>query len=319
VKRKFVMALAVVLGLAGLSGCSTIAPPDQVGLYYMEGPSDGYRFSHCISPSSADDPEWNNSVVFLPTSLRTWNVAPGSKDSDQPIIKSSKPEDGQPSGVQVAVWVQINFYLNTYCDDSGGMAREFWEKLGRRYKADTDEGWRDLMNNTVVKALDKAVGDTTRLYGADVLVGNIDGAWEQARRNISDRFFTELGRLSGGDYFCGPTFDRTKPDCPEVEAFISDVDFADPGIQQARNDKQKALEEAAGKIARAEADAKAAKVTAQGQVAAADELAKLYGNKAWVALEQARIQLQIAQACGNNPNCHMILGVEDPDLLVTAN
>jgi hypothetical protein len=72
---------------------------------------------------------------------------------------------------------------------------------------------------------------------------------------------------------------------------------SDPGIQDARNAKQKAIEQAAAQVA-----------AAQGQVDAAAKQRDLYNNPAWVALQKAQIQLQIAQACGQNPNCHMIMG-----------
>lgn len=302
---RLVSAAAGLLGVLLLaSACSTIAEPDQVGLYYLEGQLDGYKFGHCIDPGAADDAEWNNSVVYLPTSLRTWNIAEDdSADSKTPVTVSSAPELGQPSGVQVNVWSQTNLILNTNCDDvegsKGGTLRRFWETLGRRYSADTSEGWRKMMLVTVVPALEKSTRSVVRQYKADDLVANKDNILATVQTQIAEQFASELERLSGGKFFCGPSFVRGKVDCPSVELIIKNVEFADDGIQQARNDKQKALEQAAAAVA-----------AAQGQVDAAKKLGELYGNKAWLELEKAKLQLQIAEACAQSAKCQMVMGTD---------
>lgn len=290
------------------TGCSTIAEPDKVGLYYMEGPSDGYKFDKCIDPGSTGPAEWNNSVVYLPTSLRTWNIAPDGGDTGAAVVVSTQPEPNQPSGVQVKVWSTTNFFLNTYCDKSGGVAKQFWENIGRRYKADTDDGWRNMLVQILVPALEKATQDVVRSYTADALVGNVGGIRAEAQDKISSQFTSELKRLAGGDYFCGPGFNRGKPECPEIELLIRDVDYADPGIQDARNAKQKAIELAAAKVAEAEGNAKAAVAQAQGEVDAAAKRGTLYENKAWVQLQLAEKQLEAIKACAASDKCTIIVG-----------
>lgn len=296
--RKSLVAAALVSGLA-LTGCSTIADPDKVGLYYNEGNSDGYQFGNCIEPGQTGDAEWNNSVVYLPTSLRTWNIAPQNGDSDQAVVASTKPEEGQPSGVEVKVWTTTSFYLNTFCDQKGGVIRDFWEKIGRRYGADTEDGWAKMLKQTLVPTLEKTTQAVTRLYSADALVGNIGDVRTEAQKKISETFTAELKRLVGGDFFCGPTFNRASNKCDPIEMIIRDVNYNDDGIQAARNEKQKAVELAAAKVAEA-----------QGIVDAANKLGTLYQNKAWAELEKAKLQLQAIQACANNSNCSLFIGVD---------
>jgi hypothetical protein len=278
------------------AACAEIADPDMVGLYYMEGQSDGYKFDHCIDPGKSDDALWNNSVVWLPNNLRTWNIAPQGGDTDRPITVASKPEANQPSGVQVNIWSQVNLMLNTNCDDGGNSPLvQFWEKIGRRYGADTEEGWKRTLLNTVVPALEKATRVVVRNYSADPLVAGT--SLPEIQEAIAREFSTELKRVTGGEFFCGPEFNRATTACPPVQVLVKDVDYTDPGIQQARNDKQKALEQAAARVA-----------AAQGEVDAAAKQRELYDNPAWVQLEKAKIQLEIAKACGQNPNCHMVMG-----------
>lgn len=305
-----IIAAGCVAGLV-LSGCSSTTDPDQVGLYYMQGSSDGNQFGHCTKPGATDDFEWNNEIIYLPASLRTWTMDDGeSADTKDPIVVSTKPSEGQPSGVQVNVWTQTKFVLNTYCDDKGGVVKEFWEKVGRRYGANTDEGWRKMLLETIVPALKTVIRNAVREYPADALVGNVGGIQQAAQTAISTAFATELNRLAGGPFFCGPTFTRASADCPAVELIITSIEYNDPGIQAARNEKQKALEEAAAKVARAQGEAQAKLAEAQGQVDAANKIRELYSNPAWVKLQLAQLDLEAIKACGANPNCKMIIGAD---------
>lgn len=305
------LALAACVGLVALTGCTSTTDPDQVGLYYMQGSSDGNQFGHCTKPGQTDDYEWNNQIIYLPTSLRTWTINDNEgSESHVPIIVSAAPEPGQPSGVQVKVWSQTKFHLNTFCDDNGGVIKEFWEKIGRRYGADTEDGWRKMLNDLLVPTLQKTTRDVVRLYPADKLVGNIEGVQTQAQAAIATAFGAELNRLAGGNFFCGPTFSRAKADCPVVEFSIIDVEFKDEGIQAARNEKQKAVEEAAAKVARAQGEAQAKLAEAQGLVDAAAKIRELYNNPAWVKLQLAQMDLEAIKACGANPNCKMVIGAD---------
>src|SRR4029079_15807194 len=131
----------------------------------MEGQSDGYKFGHCIEPGVSDKPEWNNSVVWLPNNLRTWNIAATGGDSNIPITVAAKPEVNQPSGVQVNDWTQTNFKLNTSC--VGGHASPLvtgWEPQGERYQADTEDGWNTMLNNAIVTALITSTRNVVRDY-----------------------------------------------------------------------------------------------------------------------------------------------------------
>lgn len=278
----------------------------------MQGSSDGNRFGHCTKPGQTDDYEWNNTIVYLPASLRTWTINKiDGADSQEPVVVSAAPQEGQPSGIPVKVWSQTKFYLNTYCDDNGGVVKEFWEKVGRRYGADTEDGWRRMLNDLMVSTLQKTTRDVIRTYPADKLVGNIDAVQTEAQGKIATQFAAELNRMAGGDFFCGPSFVRTKPECPAVEFSIIDVDFADDGIQAARNEKQKATEEAAAKLARAQGEAAALVAEAKGKADAAKELEKLYATPGWVALQREIIQQQaLIEACKAAKECRLVVGAD---------
>lgn len=297
-KRAAAVAAASIMALTGLTACSSIAPPDEVGLYYMEGSLDGYKFSHCYDPGSTTSYTWNNSVVLLPASLRTWKIEESSTDSKKPIQVPSAPQADQPGGVMMNIWTQTNFMLNTFCgtedNDTNSPIVQFWEKIGRRYQADTVDGWKIMLENTIVTALTTVTANVVREYPADVLVSGVKKPEIQQR--ISDAFTPELKRLVGGDFFCGPTFDRTKATCPAVEVLLLPVDYANAAIQVARDEKQAAVERASALVAEAE-----------GKVAAAGKTQELYNNPAWVQLELAKLELEKAKACAAAPNCTVVI------------
>ena len=302
--KRLVLAVAAgALLVTSAAACASIAPPDEVGLYYMEGPSDGYKFDHCYDPGSSTSYEWNNSTVLLPNSLRTWNIAPQNTpgaDSNSPIVVNSKPEADQPSGVQVSLWMQTNFALNTYCgkdnNDANSPIVQFWEKIGRRYSANTVDGWKGMLSSTIVTALETSARSVVRGYTADVLVSGQQR--EEVQNKIAALFQDEIKRVSGGEFFCAPTFDRKAPEqkCGEVQILLKDVDYTNASIQAARDEKQAAVERAAALVAEA-----------QGKVDAAAKTGSLYNNPAWVELEMAKIKLEQVKACASNPNCTVVI------------
>lgn len=310
---------ALALAAAGLAGCSTRPPADEIWLYYKDGSMDTKEFQECVEPNGKGPWEANNKVFALPTSLRTWNIRPQGGDTDQWIKSSSKPgKDGQP-GPEVGVYATAEFYLNTNCDDDADSpVVKFWENTGRRYGVSaeggkfSDKGWRTMLLNTLVPAEEKAIREVTKNYTADELDANANGVWKQMEQQLGKTFLDELKAKTGGDYFCGPGYDRTKKDCPPIRISITDINFADSGIAEAR-----------AKVFKAEQEAKAALIAAQSQVDVANKLSSAGRDPGYVRLKELETQLAIAekqlqavQACSSNPNCTVVVG--GPDVTVTT-
>jgi hypothetical protein len=301
---RLVAAALGIAVLAGLTGCSTRPSPDEIYLYYMNGPIDTKDFAECVEPNARGPWQANNDVFTLPTSLRTWNIRPSGGDTDVPIKSSSKPgPDGQP-GPQVIVYATAEFYLNTNCE--GGKDSpvvQFWEKTGRRYGVSnsdgefSEEGWRTMLLNTLVPAEEKAIREVTRNYTADALDANMDGIWRKMEEELGNTFLAELRAKTGGDYFCGPTYNRASGECPPIRISITDVSFADQGIAEAR-----------AKVFKAEQEAKAALIAAQSQVDVANKLSQAGRDAGYVRLKELETQLEMAKACAANPNCTLIVG-----------
>lgn len=317
------MAVAAV----GLAGCTSVTEPDRVGLYYFVGDLEGNKFDHCTTPSETDDMTFNDEIIYLPIDLRGWEISEAkSADSNELTTVSTKPEDNQPSGVQVKVSSKTSFMLNTFCGTpdkdgktDGGVARKFWETIGRRDDArgsddgggKVTDGWNAMLNRVMAPALKTASQNVLRTYGADALVGNIGGIRADAQKAIGEAFAVELKNATGGDFFCGPTFDRNKADCPQIVFSIIDIDYADAGIQSARNEKQKQIELAAAALEKAKGEAAALLAEAKGKADAAAKIAELYKNPNWVRLQDTILKTQaLIEACKAAKECKLIVGAD---------
>lgn len=308
--KKILLAVAAAALLLGGTACSYGNPgADEVGLYYEEGSLDGQKFLECVEPGESvmtgDMFEDGDAIYPVPASLRTWNIAPNGGDSNVPITVAAAPEPGQPSGAQVNLWLQFAFTINSACSDAASPAVQWWEKVGRRYYAadnteNKTEWWGKMLQNTIVPAAEAVSRTKARAYTPDALVGGSVNV--ELQKAIALDLPAELKRLTGGNYFCSPVFNRANPDqCGEVQVLLKDIDYTNPAIQAARDEKQKAIELAAALVAEAE-----------GKVRAAAAQAQLYNNPSWVGLEQAKIELEKvrlqSEACKASPNCTIVQG-----------
>ena len=326
---KGLTALSVAAAMV-LAGCSTVADPDAVGLFYQKGTSDGYKFLKCVNPGETGPSETelfgdNDELIQLPINARTWTIngmqvlgpdgktmiwapVPGADSGDE-IVVSAKPEENQPSGVQIRVATKTSFRLNTFCDSNGGVVREFWEKIGRRYYvADPVNWWRNMLQAELVPTQQAVIKEIARSYSADPFIANLDGVQGAAQTAISQRLAAEFNRVAGGNFFCGPTFNRASKDCPGLELLILGVEYADAGIQAARNEKVRAIELAAAALETAKGQANALVEEAKGKKNAAAEVANLYNSPGWVSLQLQILQLEAVKACAGNANCQMMIG-----------
>lgn len=334
--------LGAVTVLAALGACSSRAEPDEIGLYYTKGSVEGTKFQECVEPSTKGPGTVNDKVYWLNTGLATWNIQPEGGDTAEPITAGTRPDASGQAGPQVHVWATTEFYLNSDCTDAEGKETTsapvvlFWEKTGRRYKvtADIRDGnWKNMLLNTLVPVLNRTMQSVTRNFTADELDANIADTWAKAEALMRDEFTAQLRAKVGGDYFCGPEYQRDKevtwtqrtvkretgkdaagkpietftfgPDelksgtCSPVKVTISNVDYADKGLQDARAATRKAAEEAKKRL-----------IEAQAKVDEAAILSRAANDPAYMRLKELETQLQMAQACAANPNCTLIIGAD---------
>jgi hypothetical protein len=325
--KRLVFAVAAgALLIGSAAACTTTTSPSHVGLYYYVGPSEGNEFNHCTVPSKTDSPyPVNDEIWYVPVDGRTWYIDDtDGADSKELTLVTAKPEPGQSTGAAVKISSQTSFYLNSYCgtatdahpggDDKNSPLIQWWQKYGRGYGADVDPdqsaqdqrndpGWVNMLRQVLVPALNTAIKDTAKNYPASALVSGaanspmtVDGVERKGlRTEIGESLASELKRLTGGEYFCGPSFTRASPECPNVEV-TTQAEYASADLLLAQGEKQAAAERA-----------QAAVIEAQGKVDAAAKLGSLLNNPAWLEYQKALLQLQAVQECAKNPNCTIVM------------
>lgn len=314
-KRLAALIAFASVSMLALTGCGDYGNTtnDQVGLYYTAGDMDGHQFVEVIKPGGeAKSIAVNDDIFYVPASLRNWEIDPREgADQREPIIILSL------DGVELNVFSNTNFKLNTNEDDQGklpdgswdgGTVRDWWEALGARFGANTDEGWNNMLRVTLVPALRDAQTTVLQKYNADDLLNNKPitegpdkgkGTKEVAQRDISTLFQANLIKQSGGKFFCGPSFNRDNAEnvCPPVETLLGTVVKRNPELQAAADRKRAAADLAAAQL-----------IEAQGKAQAAALLAKSVQDPKVFALELEKIRAQAIAACG--AKCVVVMGAD---------
>lgn len=198
-----------------------------------------------------------------------------------------------------------------------------------------NDKWRELLMNTLVVAQRKALAEGTRFYAADDLDSNAHGERAELEKRIAPLFQAELRAKLGGDFFCGIGFrvddkgraqeveyeeyvatgtepiDPAKPDgvhrlifkvekkkstCPPIRISITDVDYANPAIAEARADVYAAQQRARAKL-----------IEAQAELDKSNLLGQAASNAAYIEYKRVEAQLAAAEACKANPNCTVVI------------
>ena len=85
-----------------------------------------------------------------------------------------------------------------------------------------------MLNDNFRKIIETSMRERVFTYTVDELfanaVGEASGHEDAIRKiqvDIASTLKENISRVLGGQYFCGPTFDRDKPDCPDFEFIIN--------------------------------------------------------------------------------------------------
>ncbi len=272
--RRLIPILAAGMILLGASGCSSEIEPDALGLKYTTGWIEGRHFDGILAPGSTKV-EFNDKIFQIPINQRSFRIEQDeSADVNGRLVV---PAGGNSDAVRVAFELVAAFKLNTWSSKfkdprtgktyEGGMAQKFYEELCRHYDCalkdgESPAGWRLLLREKFYPALQAAFKDEARRFTPDELVNNISietkgengekvmrPAQEVLLEAVGKRFGMALVRQTGGQYFCGPTFDRSAKGrarvCPPVELLISSVDFENPKVQESRETRKVAQDQVA--------------------------------------------------------------------------
>lgn len=290
----FVVALIFVIMF--VTGWRSV-PPDKVLLHYTGGPVQGTHFKQIIDPgSSTKFYGLLEHFYYLPATQRNYIISKNADEGDRHHADSiqSPSKEGVNFDFQLAVY----FKLNT----DPAVVKQFFEQICLKYNCwdlSADGGWDHMLNDTLRQQIENAIQIESRRYSTDDLANNpdvISSIQTAIGTDLKDRF----NKVLGGEFFCGPTFNRAHPTvCPDftfvlkkpeapanIREHYAAVKAAQIGIQEAQADALKKKAEAEGDAAR------------QAALQAAPELSPA---------QLRYLEVQAEQSCASNPNCTLVV------------
>jgi len=264
-KRSYLLATALLVGVAGLSACSvsdTAPTSAQCGFIVGDG-DDGRdaKVHKVVYPNQKVDlagPSDDEEVFLpIPCNSRNWITNPeGSKDANgDPIGDYHVAMRGVTStGTKGDVWLSMFWTPNQTESVMRNQFFPFCEKYDCFSNDDqkvnnSSAGWNDMLGENVPGAVNATVRDVMSAYTDDVWTK--DAGWSEIADKISAGFNAEFSKATGfGDnLFCGSGdvsgwSDPGKPGEGEFEC--GNVRFRIDGIENA-DDKQQQLSDAQSK------------------------------------------------------------------------
>jgi len=305
-----IVALTAVIMLFSAWGS---VPVDKVGLHYNGGPIEGQSFEKIIQPGSgAQFLGPRDSLVLLPIDQRSYTTCKaedvdGGDTCDGPdIVASTK------GGAEMRFRIGVSFKLNTGDD----IIQQFDKQICRKFNCSSGDGWDEMLQVQFRGPIEQAIQQSVRNYTVDQLYAgvNADGSstsiLEDVQADIAADLKENINQFVGGDYFCGPGFDRSKPEvCPDFQFQITDAVPVDEGVRNAFAENLSSAQ----RVITAENQANAEVAEAEGKKRAQEALAGLYTDPNYIAYLNALA----LQECAGNSNCTLIVGGNDTGVNVT--
>jgi hypothetical protein len=249
-----------------MTGCTSQAPVDQVGLYYTGGMFQGNHFKRLVQPGSgAQFRGWQDHIHYLPAGQRNYIVSKHGSEGDR---KGLDIIQVPAKGVLMDFEVSVYFKLNT----SSAVIRQFYEQICKKYSCDDNGGehWSQMLNDNLRKIIETSMQETVRPYDVGELYANQAGAsggndsLTKVQTEVGQSLKDRVNSVLGGEFFCGPKFDRNKPECPPLDFIINSAEPTDQavkdsftrirssvnGIQEATNNGLALQEQAKGEAAK---------------------------------------------------------------------
>lgn len=303
---KIVLASAAVLGIT-MAVVVLIqffmgwraTPVDMIGLHYTGGPFEGQRFVGIVEPGSGNRfLGLQDQLALLPVTQRDYTASEDDGADGPPIVAPAR------GGVDMKFDVGAYFTLNTTAD----VARRFYERVCIKFECDSDAGWNAMLKVNFRRPIEQAIQQSIRDYTVNELYAGVPEAGaateeeatailERVQDQISADLKENINTVLGGDFFCGPTFDRSVADCPDFEFQITSATPTSEAVRNAFNDNA-ASQQA---VVTARNNAESAVAVAEGNRAAQEAV------QASLTPEYLRLrEIEAMGKCAENPSCTVV-------------
>lgn len=278
-------------------------PGNKIGLHYNDGPLEGDSYERIVQPGSGSQflgPR--DRLVLLPIDQRSYTTCAEDKVNGDTCDGTDivAPTRG---GAEMRFRIGVSFKLNT----GDEIIKKFYEGICRKYDCNSGGGWDRMLQVVFRGPIEQALTQSVRNYTVDQLFAGVDengtstSILEDVQAVIAADLKENINEFVGGDYFCGPSFDRANPDsCPDFQFQITDAVPTDDDVRKAFSNNLASKQDVI--TARNRADAQVAE--AEGTKRAQEALAGLYTDPSYILYLQAVAQ----DKCAQNSNCTLIIG-----------
>ena len=304
-------AAGLVLGVVGavvgvifvimfLLGWGSV-PVDRIGLHYTGGPIEGQKFVKIVEPGTGQQfLGLQDKLVLLPVTQRDYIAGTSANVDGPPIVAPAK------GGVEMQFEISAYFTLNTSPD----VVRRFYERMCIKFGCTSDGGWDRMLENNFRKPIEQAVQQSIRGYTVDELYAGeareatteeeVTSLLVQVQDEIAADLKDNINRILGGDYFCGPTFEREDPEvCPDFQFQIVKAVPTNEGVIESFAENSASQQ----RVITAQNTAQAEVAEAEGRRKSQEALAGIYSDPAYVAYLEALAM----QECAKNSNCTLVI------------
>src|SRR5688500_2938533 len=276
-------------------------PIDKIGVHISGGPLEGQKYQGIAEPGSgARFYGLLDRVAELPVNQRNYIVSKHGGEGDrqgEDFIRV--PAKG---GIAMDFEVSVYFKLNT----SDKVLPNFYREICTKYNCTEQTGWDAMLNDNFRKMLETSMRARVFEFTVDELYANAQGeksgdqdAIRIIQNEIASALKDNVNSVLGGEYFCGPQFNREKPDvCPDFQFIINSAEPTSEAVRASFDEQRVAL----NSVQTAQNKALAKKAEAEGTLAAQQ------ASQAALTPEYLRLrEIEAMEKCAANSNCTLVI------------
>lgn len=270
-----VAILAVILLIGGgiyWMGATASAEPNKTCVVYSGGTFTDKEFQEILKPGTT------NKIIGWGSTTRCYNndqrsyigSSKGGADTT-PVAVTCRGDDvveGENGENTTASQITVVFDYNSYftLNTAEEKLKAFDREIGRKTKANTEDGWAEMLRDYLEPQITRAMQDAATKYSCLDLVGDTAIRTEY-QNDVVALFRTYLDSVVKGDYFCGPNYDG-KGKCTDISFKVSNPALPE-AIRASIENRIKARSDTATQ--------KELNNTAETKLVIDDELIKRYG------------------------------------------
>lgn len=228
--RAAVAGVLAVMSAFALTACGQTVAPRSDEYVCVYGPIDkGRALVDQYKPGENPKQVENGSqIISIPTSNRFYYMVKDDAIRDPGAASSILATSKDPQQVEAQIAIRFTFKQDKICNWFTNHGRRNGDKnnnddLGFNTRGNPNTGWARWLNENFGETMKDVLLTTPfRKYTWEQL--NLPEAETVADINtqLSKMFSEKLTAYLGDQYFCGVTYDSTKPDvCPDIEVKVS--------------------------------------------------------------------------------------------------